>query len=272
MDFITDLVGEISGAGGWFLWLIHLPTWTVAAVILAGGILFSLLCVLAVNNYVTQASLIQNNLVASFKLGFIAEIFAGLMAFFMVEAGTRYGNADTYVQVEAAAWRNLSQIVAEFPPEQAAAFRANLSRYADSVVRTEWPTMETGDESPISVAAFETLLNSWFAIEPSDPRQQSVLALGNLVVSQAVEARTSRFSNNVSNRIATLTWFTLLALVLISVAFNAFFGMHSLRGQLWMGAVLGLGIFVNVFLAFVLGNPFAGDLAVDPSPFLELAR
>jgi hypothetical protein len=272
MDFISGIFQDIAGAGGWFLWLIHQPTWIVAAIILTGGILFSMLAVLVVNNYVTQASLLQNNLVASFKLGFMAELFAGLMAFFMVEAGTRYGDADTYVQMEAAAWRNLSLIVAEFPPEEGATFRARLTRYADSVVRTEWPSMETGDESPVSVAAFEALLDSYFAIEPRDARQQSMLSLGNLIVTQAVEARTSRFSNNVSDLIARLTWFTMLALVMVSVAFNAFFGMQNLRSQLWMGAVLGLGIFVNVYLVFVMGNPFAGELAVSPAPFVELSR
>lgn len=272
MDFISGLFRDIASSGGWFMWLIHQPTMVVAAIILIAGILFSMLCVLVVNNYVTQASLIQNNLVASFKLGFMAELFAGLMAFFMVEAGSRYNDADTFIQTEAAAWRNLSQIVAEFPAEQNATFRARLTRYADSVVRTEWPTMETGDESPVSVAAFEDLLDAYFAIEPANTREQSMLSLGNLVVSQAVEARTNRFGNNVSNLIARLTWFTLLALVMISVAFNAFFGMQNLRSQLWMGAVLGLGVFVNVYLVFVMGNPFAGELAVSPAPFMELAR
>lgn len=272
METLSKLFHDIAGAGGWFQWLIHLPTWQVAAIILSGGVLFSLFWVLLVHNYVTQASLMQNNLVASFKLGFIAELFAGLMAFFLVEAGTRYDRAEAFIHNEAASWRMLRQIVEELPESGREKFDAGLVRYADSVVRTEWSTMETGDESPIAVEAFGDLLDTYFAIEPDNARQQSVLSLGNLLVAQAVEARTNRFSNNISNRIATLTWFTMLALVMVSVTFNAFFGSPDFRSQVIMITVLSVGIFTNVYLTFVLGNPFAGELAVDPQPFVDLAR
>ncbi len=255
---------------GWHLWLIHRPTWLIAFIIMGSGTLLSLAGVLLANNYFTRERLIANNEVAAFKFMFIAELFAGLMAFFMVGAGNRYGDAQTFVQDEAAAWRALSQVVEEFPPERAAEFRNTLNRYAESVVLTEWPSMETGDESPISRILFAEVLDRYFAIEPVDNHQQSLLMLGNQFAGLAAQARTNRLNNNLNDAAAALIWFTLSTVVLFSIAFNAFFGSQTLAGQLLMGAVLGMGLLSNVFLIFVLGNPFSGETAISTAPFAEL--
>ncbi len=232
--------------------------------------MLSTAAVLLANNYFTQEQLIANNEVAAFKFMFVAELFAGMLAFLLVGAGSRYANAQGFVQDEAAAWRSLSQVVQEFPPAAVAPFRETLRRYADSVARTEWPAMERGDESLVSRQLFAELLDHYFTIHPIDEHQQSLLMLGNQFVNLANQARTNRLNNNLNDSVAALTWFTLSSLVLFSILFNSFFGSVNLAGQLLMGAVLGLGLLSNVFLIFLLGNPFGGATAISPAPFLEL--
>jgi hypothetical protein len=272
MGSTDNLINEIVSSGGWLLWLIHQPTWLIGFLIVAGGALFSALCVLLVNNYFTSARLVENNSVASFKFVFMAQVFAGLLAFLMVEAGTRYSNAETYINNEAAAWRALSRLTEEMPKQEADIFRAKLKIYLDAVIRTEWKAMETGEESPLAVAAFEETLNAYFSIDPDTDRQQSLLSLGNQLTAMAVEARTSRLNNNVSHDIYNLTWFTMFALVSITVAFSAFFGTNFMRSQLMMGTILAIGLFSNVFLTFLLANPFAGENAVESRPFEEILK
>jgi hypothetical protein len=272
MEFAGNIIDDIAASGGWLLWLIHQPSWLIGFVIVAGGALFSVLCVLLVNNYFTAARLVENNAVASFKFVFMAQVFAGLLAFLMVEAGTRYNNAETYVSNEAAAWQALSRLTEEMPKQEGDIFRAKLRHYLDAVIRTEWKAMETGGESPVATAAFEEALNAYFAIDPETDRQQSLLSLGNQLTAMAVEARTSRLNNNVSHDIHNLTWFTMFVLVTITVAFNSFFGTNFLRSQLMMGTILAIGLFSNVFLTFLLANPFAGENAVEPRPFEEILK
>lgn len=269
MDFswIDDIATE-----GWHLWLIHRPTWLTALIIMGTGIILAVVVVLLAHNYFTGEQLSANNEVASYKFMFIAEIFAGLMAFFLVGAGTRYNDSQTYVQDEVAAWRALSQVVDEFPAERANAFRYALSRYADSVVRTEWPSMETGDESPISRQLFSEVLDRYFVLEPADEHQQSLLLLGNQFASMATMARTNRMNNNLNDATAALMWFTLSVMVLFSILFNAFFGSYNILNQLVMGFLVAITMLSCVFLTYVLGNPWSGPNALSTAPFTALVR
>lgn len=265
-----EIIEQIRQAGGWSLWLIHRPTWQIAVILIGSGVLLSVAAVLLANHYFTREELIANNEVAAFKFMFVAELFAGLLAFLLVGAGSRYANAQAFVQDEAAAWRALVQVVREFPETLADPFEEALSRYAESVVRTEWPAMESGDESLLSRQLFAELLDRYFSLHPTSDHQQALLMLGNQFVGLANQARTNRLNNNLNDAVAALTWFTLSTLVLFSIAFNAFFGSPHLGGQLLMGAVLSLGLLSNVLLIFLLGNPFGGFTAVSPGPFLDL--
>jgi hypothetical protein len=60
--------------------------------------------------------------------------------------------------------------------------------------------------------------------------------------------------------------------VTITVAFSSFFGTNFLRSQLMMGTILAIGLFSNVFLTFLLANPFAGENAIEPRPFEEILK
>jgi hypothetical protein len=265
-----DLAGEAARGDGWVLWLVRHTTGDVALIVLGSGLLLAMGAVLLANNYYTREQLIANNEVASFKFMFVAELFAGILAFLLIGAGSRYANAVAYINEETAAWRSLSQVVRTFPPEVAEPFQVTLSRYADSVVRTEWLAMETGGESPVSQRLFTDLVDYYFTIEPRDARQQSSLMLGNQLIGLANQARINRMNNNLNDVVADLTWFTLGSVVLITIVFNAFFGSLNLAGQLLLTAILTIGLLSNVLLTLFLGNPFVGATAVSPDPFIEL--
>jgi hypothetical protein len=266
------IYAQIAAAGGWNLWLLHQPTWLIALIIMGSGLLLSLAAVLLANHYFSHDQLIANNEVAAFKFMFIAELFAGLLAFFMVSAGSRYSDAQAFVQDEAAAWQAVLQVVDNFPEAQAQVFRQRLNRYAESVADTEWPSMEVGDESPVAQRSFSDLLDSYFALEPGDVQQRSRLMLGNQFIGLAAQARTNRLNNNLNAASASLVWFTLASVVLFTILFNAFFGSRSMALQLWLGAILGASLLSNVFLIYILGNPYSGATAISAAPFIELAQ
>jgi hypothetical protein len=266
--FDTFIYG-LDQQGGWFLWLIHQPLWVIAAVIIGSGLVMTVAGILLTHNYITSQRLMGNNLVATAKFVFMSQVFTGLMAFMLVEAGSRYANAESHIFDETQALRNLSLVVGQLPAPAAEAFREHLAHYAKAVVETEWQRMKAGNDSPFASEAFEQLVSNYFAIDPRDDHERSLLQLGNLFVGQAVEARTSRLNNNVSQDIASLTWVCLTGLVGITIAFNWFFGSPSLRSQLGMGVLLSFCILSCVVLIFLLGNPYAGDTAIEPTPFLQ---
>ncbi|MEO5375203.1 MAG: DUF4239 domain-containing protein [Alphaproteobacteria bacterium] len=271
MSQVEALLRDMAGSGGYFQWLIHQPMGVILLVIVGGGLVFIVGGVLLANNYLTPEELISNTLVGTFKFMFLAQIFTGVLAFIMVEAGNRYANAEAYVDTEIRGLRLLSRVVSHMPLENQTRFGDALKEYAKSVAETEWPMMASGDDSPISRAAFRRMLGVYFSFNPVDVSDRSVVAMGNLAVAMAVEARTNRLNNNVSRELSNFIWLSLLGLVVITAMFNWFFGTRGLRSQVAMGIALGSSILTCVFIVFLLANPFAGDTAIPPTPFLELA-
>ncbi|CAA7623919.1 conserved membrane hypothetical protein [Candidatus Terasakiella magnetica] len=269
MIALQEFFYAITAQGGWFLWLIHRPFWLMTAIIVGSGVLMTVVGILLTHNYVITQRLIANNLVATAKFVFMSQVFTGMLAFIMVEAGTRYANAESHIFNETEALRNLSQVVGHMPKEVSRSFQKKVAVYAKAVVETEWTRMESGDDSPFATEAFNALIEEYFSIEPHSDHEQSLLRLGNLIVTQVVEGRTSRLNNNVSQDIATLTWVSMTGLVGITIMFNWFFGSPNLRSQLAMGVVLSICILSCVVMTFLLGNPFAGETAVEPTPFRQ---
>ncbi|MBF0129647.1 MAG: DUF4239 domain-containing protein [Alphaproteobacteria bacterium] len=264
---LKDIFGQ-----GYFQWLIHQPMELILLMIVGGGLVFIVGGVLLANNYMTAEELISNTLVGTFKFMFLAQIFTGVIAFIMVEAGNRYANAEAYVDAEVRGLRLLTKTVSRMPLENQTRFHDAMKEYAKSVAETEWPMMVTGDDSPVSRAAFRRMLGVYFSFNPTDTADRSVVALGNLAVAMVVEARTNRLNNNVSKEFSDFIWVSLLGLVIITAMFNWFFGTRSLLSQVVMGISLGASILTCIFLVFLLSNPFAGDAAIRPTPFLELAE
>ncbi|MBF0306990.1 MAG: DUF4239 domain-containing protein [Alphaproteobacteria bacterium] len=256
---------------GVLAWLAQRPTWIIASLLFGLGILFTLGGVLLTNAYLTPQRLIANNAVASFKFAFVAEIFAGLMAFLLVGAGDRHFTANSQVFSEVAMLDGLRVVVDVMPEVERRPFEQALSEYALAVAGSEWESMSRGEESPFAAHAFEAMLAQWFALAPSTPQENSAVLLGNQMIAVAAEARVARLNNNVSQAVASLSWFTLLGLAAATIAFNWFFGTGSLRSQLGMALVLSVGIMTCTVLAFLLSFPFAGERAIDPAPFMALA-
>jgi len=272
MSRVDQFFYDYLQLGGWFLWLIHQPLWLICVIIIGSGVVMTVGGILLTHNFVTSERLMGNNLVATAKFVFMSQVFTGLMAFMMVEAGSRYASAESYIFNETEALRSVVQITDRFPAPVPDAIRTALDLYAHAVVETEWQRMKAGNDSPFATDAFDSFIHTFFTIEPADEGQQSLLALGNLFVGQAVEARTSRLNNNISQDISTLSWMTLTGLVAITIAFNWFFGTPRLRGQIAMGVVLSTSILSCVVLVFLLGNPYAGDTAIEPIPFMQFYR
>ncbi len=64
-----------------------------------------------------------------------------------------------------------------------------------------------------------------------------------------------------------ILWAVLIVGGLFTVLFTYFFGVESIRAQIIMTTLVALTLALNMFLVFVFGSPFTGDLAVRPDAF-----
>ena len=204
--------------------------------VVGAGVLLSAIGTFVANAIFTPEELIENNAVGGFKYAFLAQIVAALLAFSLVDSGTRFVSFQLMADREVAAI-SLMQKLERFLPAQAEELSAAEQNYVKKVVDYEW------------------------------------LALSQYIrlFSQVVEARTSRVSDSFSP-FESLIWISMGAAVIVTISFNWFFGSYSLSTQLAMGALLTSGVMMLVYLSIVLASPVKSPIGIPPSEYMILLR
>ncbi|MEO5375202.1 MAG: DUF4239 domain-containing protein [Alphaproteobacteria bacterium] len=248
------------------LWLAVQPAGLGAALVIGTGVVISAIGITVVTLVAAPATLLENNLLGGAKFAFLAQVFAALLAFVLVDGGIRYTDARGSLQAEASALRLLDETVSELAHPAREDIRAAIRAYADTVVRSEFITMQQGRESPTAAAAFDRLIDLHVGALPADERDALIRLQADSFLARAVSARATRI-NAVRPGLKSLVWMIVAFNTGLAITFSWFFGNPSYVGQLSMGVLLTTAIMTVVYMAILLNHPFSGDLAISPQPF-----
>lgn len=248
------------------LWLAVQPIALGAAVMVGGGVLVSAIGITVLRLIVPPGVLVENNLVGGAKFAFLAQIFASLLAFVLVDGGLRYTEARANLQAEASALRLLDETESELAHPSVEAIREAIGAYADTVIRSEFITMQQGRESPTAVVALDRLIDLHIAASPADDRDAMNRLQADSFLARVVSARANRI-NAIRPGLKSLIWTVVAFNTALAIAFSWFFGNPSYIAQLSMGVLLTAATMTVVYMAILLAHPFTGDLAISPQPF-----
>jgi hypothetical protein len=237
-------------------------------VVVGAGVLLSAVGTLVANSIFTPEELIENNAVGGFKYAFLAQIVATLLAFSLVDSGTRFVSFQFKSDRELAAI-TLMQKLSKYMPADAGRLRAAENDYIGTVVNDEWLTMRDGKPSLETTRALETWYDTALSARIKTDQEKIALSQYLRLFSQVVEARTSRVSNSHSP-FENLIWLSMGTAVLIAISFNWFFGSFSLTTQLAMGTLLTAGVMMLVYLSVVLASPIKSPIGIAPSEYVKL--
>jgi hypothetical protein len=67
--------------------------------------------------------------------------------------------------------------------------------------------------------------------------------------------------------IAPIMWAVLITGGIFTVLFTYFFGVTNVKAQILMTVLVSITLSLNVFLVYLFGSPFSGDMAVPPDAF-----
>jgi hypothetical protein len=186
-----------------------------------------------------------------------------VLAFTLVQADTNYRQADNLVSSEAARIEQLDRLLARYGnPEVASRGRPLLRAYAMAVVNDEWPAMLREGSHDSSSATFAPLSRTILAINPTNERQNLVLAEMLRTLDTISDVRAQRL-NIVAIRLPSLYWWVMslaisgLLLVSSSIEQTAF-----RRTILCIQSVV-VGGFVG--FVFIMDQPFRGETAIPPT-------
>ena len=179
------------------------------------GVLLSAIGTFVANAIFTPEELIENNAVGGFKYAFLAQIVAALLAFSLVDSGTRFVSFQLMADREVAAI-SLMQKLERFLPAQAGKLSAAEQNYVKKVVDYEWPAMREGKSAPEAKIALEEWYVAAMSTRTTGDKERLALSQYIRLFSQVVEARTSRVSDSFSP-FESLIWISMGAAVIVTI-------------------------------------------------------
>lgn len=236
--------------------------------VVGAGVLLSTIGTFVANSIFTPEELIENNAVGGFKYAFLAQIVAALLAFSLVDSGTRFVSFQFKTDREVSTI-SLMQKLERFLPAEAGKLSAAEQNYIKKVIDYEWSSMREGKAAPEVTIALENWYVAAMSTKTVSEREKLALSQYMRLFHQVVEARTSRVSDSFSP-FESLIWISMGAAVIVTISFNWFFGSYSLSTQLAMGALLTSGVMILVYVSIVLSSPVKSPIGVTPAEYIIL--
>jgi hypothetical protein len=214
---------------------------------------------------VRLARLRGNNEVAGFKFAVIGVLYAVLLAFVVIISWERYHDAERALVSEAGSAATLYRLAGGLNDASAAAVRANLSAYLNSVLADDWPAMVRGRSSTVTTQVLSDLYDQVIRY-PSDNLHDSTLQ-GDLLaqLDQMTRARRERLVMG-EGTVPTVIWFVLFLGAALTISFTFFFGTENLVAQSMMTGILAAIILSAVLVVIALDRPYTGAVSVSTEP------
>jgi hypothetical protein len=250
-------------------WLARLP-----AIVLFGGFaLFGIALTLTLDfvfrRRMEDRTRTEAGRTAAIMLGVLANIYAVLIAFLIVQGWSNLQQAQSYVDSQATALSEIRENTKVLGPQDAAPIDEAAKRYALSVVNFDLPSMEDhGRKSPETTLALQHLFSTVRAVSPKGTAQtafydQIVERLDTIVVARQAAATASDGS------LPAPLYFLLGLGGVVVVALACVLDSKHRRSHVII--VCSIAVVIAFMLALVVSfdHPFTGTIAVSDRPIHE---
>ena len=255
--------------------LARIPLDVSVPMIIAIGVLVSVLGTWIVNTVYAPFQLEPNNLPAAAKFSFLGEVYALTLGLALIGAFDHYTSAQSTVQREVSTLVALDRAADVYDePGQAelrARMKAAVREYARAEVEKEWRTMSVGIPSFEDTHRLGQLSDAFMKAEPVTNAQQALQQNTVEWVREVSENRSFRLTT-VSRSLVSLVWVLILLGTVVAIIFPWFFGTVNVVAHGLMSAILVSFLMVHLVVILHLAYPFVGETAISPSAFLAVAQ
>jgi hypothetical protein len=252
------------------VWIVRLPTASATCVVVAIGVVISLVTMAGFHAVIPRRLRSQHNDLAGFMLAIVGVIYAVFLAFIAVAVWQNYDRAGSLLQLEADLAGDLDRDAAGLPDMLAAAVRREVAIYAETVVQLEWPAL-AGAETPPSdgwkslhrlhmLLAHDHTGDPWVIAAKAEMLRE----LDNLY-----DARRNRLES-ARTELPPILWWNLLAGAAVVLVFSCLFGAPSIWMHAAMMSLLAASIGLVLALILLLYNPYLGRNHISAAPFNAL--
>jgi Protein of unknown function (DUF4239) len=203
-----------------------------------------------------------NNEVAGFKFAVIGVLYAVLLAFVVIITWERFYDAEKALAAEAGSAATIYRLAGGLDEVSAAALRANLSAYLQSVLKDDWPAMAVGRSSLATTRVLSDLYDVIVQYRPSDLHGSDLQKDLLSEIDQMTRARRERLVM-AEGTVPSAIWFVLFLGAALTISFTFFFGTQSVMAQSLMTGVLAAIIFSSVLVIVAIDRPYTGAIMVS---------
>jgi hypothetical protein len=203
---------------------------------------------------------------AAVMLGVLANIYAVLIAFVIVQGWSNLQQAQGYVDAQATALTQIRENAKVLNSQDEGTINRALDAYARSVLTNDFPSMEeNGTRSPVTTARLDALFTSVRLVKPEGHAQiafydQTVDRLDNIV-----EARQSAVTASDGSLPGPLYLLLAVGGIIVIVMACALNSEHRKSHLLIVGSIACvIGFMLAIVVSF--DHPFTGSIAVNDRP------
>lgn len=254
-------------------WLLTLPQWLSALLVVGFFVMFGVSMVLVVRRLIDHTVLKLHNDISGFVFANLGVIYGVMLAFVVIDVWEDYRDAEAITQQESTEAFALYSDLNLYPNQtEADKALAALRVYSLSVVRDEFPAikaMNWDSRFQPRLSTHEASNQLWAAIKQIVPRnlhEQSLYAeilkdmnsMAQLSVKRRVIAQ---------NDLPGVLWAVVVLGGLVTVGFTALFGHESLRGHIVLAGLLSFVVGGVIYVVVSLNYPFMGEICIHPDGY-----
>jgi hypothetical protein len=249
------------------------PTWEIGLVVIAVWTGLSLAGLYIFHRLVDVHTRHKDTETVGLTYAIVAVVYAVLLAFIVVYVFETFAKSDEIATAEANKLSTLVLDSAGLPPEMAASVRADLDKYVDIVVKSEWPSQRVGklDEAVFEPgwAVLAHLSTQLAVFEPATMGQNVNKGEMLHAMNDLIKARRSRILA-AAEHLPFVVWEILLLAGAVAVVYTYLFGAHSFRIHLAITGLIAATIALIFVLIIALDYPFRGEVAVSDDAFVTV--
>ena len=224
-----------------------------------------------VKKHLGKQTIAECHEVGSYYLSMVGTFYAVLLGLIVVDAMTKFQSAEDSVDRETTALLKIYSSAERFPQYQNK-IDDLIINYTNEVINVEFPLMEKSGKADLKALAIALeLLSTVKQIEPVSENQKAIFPImindvSDLVLTRRERTKPSNFGE------PPIEWIILIIGGVICIILTFFFTIESSKIHMLMRGAVSLTILMSLYLTYLFGAPFSGDLKISKEPFMNVLK
>jgi len=241
-----------------------------SAVLIAINIALSVAFLAVLRRVWPTASRRQHNDLIGWQITVLGTTYAVIIGFMLFAVWTNFQVAEDNAAAEANSLVNVGRLADGLPAEARANIQQLAAKYADLMVREEWPDMQHED---LSAAAKEVTRQLWAEVSRTEVQSPSQQISLDHTINELTEMTEHRRVRQLESRskLPGVLWSVLIVGAVITIMYSCLFGTENLTLHLVQVCTLTLMLSLVLVAIAEINRPFQGTVHI-PSDAFEQAK